>query len=197
MRRALIITAAALAASKESDTDAAYKRSRLVYEAKKNEPFSLVFENPYAEPRELYWIGAGSEPSLMGTVEPGGEFNVNTYEGHAFGWRPPAQSETCTTDELEGTVHAARGMERHVFGEKPRVLDAHARKREQERDDPFEAHFTNRAAYAMRLTDTKNASRTVDVAPGATLERNAYVSHLFAVRDARAGGPLTKESCLN
>ena len=49
------------------------------YEAKKNEPFSLVFENPYAEPRELYWIGA--EPSLMGTVEPGGEFNVNTYEG--------------------------------------------------------------------------------------------------------------------
>ena len=168
MRCALIITAAALAASKESDTDAAYKRSRLVYEAKKNEPFALVFENPYAEPRELYWIGAGSEPSLMGTVEPGGEFNVNTYEGHAFGWRPPAQSETCTTDELEGTVHAARGMERHVFGEKPRVLDAHARKREQERDDPFEAHFTNRAAYAMRLTDTKNASRTVDVAPGAT-----------------------------
>ena len=48
------------------------------------------------------------------------------------------------------------------------VLDAHARKREQERDDPFEAHFTNRAAYNMRLTDTKNASRTVDVAPGAT-----------------------------
>ena len=143
MRCALVITAAALAASKESDTDAAYKRSRLVYEAKKNEPFSLVFENPYAEPRELYWIGSGAEPSLMGTVEPGGEFNVNTYEGHAFGWRPPAQSETCTTDELEGTVHAARGMERHVFGEKPRVLDAHARKREQERDDPFEAHFTN------------------------------------------------------
>ena len=144
MLRTLVITAA-LAASKESDTDAAYKRSRLVYEAKKNEPFALVFENPYAEPRELYWIGA--EPSLMGTIEPGGEFNVNTYEGHAFGWRPPAQSETCTTDELEGTVHAARGMERHVFGEKPRVLDAHARKREQERDDPFEAHFTNRAAY--------------------------------------------------
>ena len=104
----------------------------------------------------------------MGTVEPGGEFNVNTYEGHAFGWRPPAPSESCTTDELEGTVHAARGMERHVFGEQPRVLDAHARKREQERDDAFEAHFTNRAAYDMRLTDTKNASRTVDVAPGAT-----------------------------
>mmetsp|Transcript_2086 Transcript_2086/g.6166 ORF Transcript_2086/g.6166 Transcript_2086/m.6166 type:complete len:230 (+) Transcript_2086:192-881(+) len=35
MRCALVITAAALAASKESDTDAAYKRSRLVYEAKK------------------------------------------------------------------------------------------------------------------------------------------------------------------
>ena len=66
MRCALIITAAALAASKESDTDAAYKRSRLVYEAKKNEPFALVFENPYAEPRELYWIGSGAEPSLMG-----------------------------------------------------------------------------------------------------------------------------------
>ena len=51
MLRTLVITTAALAASKESDTDAAYKRSRLVYEAKKNEPFSLVFENPYAEPR--------------------------------------------------------------------------------------------------------------------------------------------------
>ena len=132
MLRTLVIAAAALVCAKPSDTDAAYKRSRLVYEAKKNEPFSLVFENPYAEPRELYWIGA--EPSLMGTVEPGGEFNVNTYEGHAFGWRPPTPSESCTADELEGTVHAARGMERHVFGEQPRVLDAHARKREQERD---------------------------------------------------------------
>ena len=40
MRWALLITAAALAASKESDTDAAYKRSRLVYEAKKNEPLA-------------------------------------------------------------------------------------------------------------------------------------------------------------
>ena len=41
------------------------------------------------------------------------------------------------------------------------------------------------------------AKDPMDVAPGASLERNAYVSHLFAVRDARAGGPLTKESCLN
>ena len=46
-----------------------------MYEAKKNEPFALIFENPYAEPRELYWIGSGAEPSLKGTVEPGGEFN--------------------------------------------------------------------------------------------------------------------------
>ena len=54
MLRTLVLAAAALVGAKPSDTDAAYKRSRLVAEAKKNEPFSLVFENPYAEPRELY-----------------------------------------------------------------------------------------------------------------------------------------------
>jgi len=163
--RLLLATLAALAHA-AADTEQAYARSRLAAAAKANEPFALVFENPFDEPRELFWIG--TEPSLMGALEPRGEFTVNTYEGHAFGWRPPTEAETCTTDELEGTVFAARGMGRHVFGEAPRVLDAAAKKREQDRDDAFEASFTNRADYAMTLTDARNASRSEEMAPGAT-----------------------------
>ena len=44
MLRTLVIAAAALVCAKPSDTDAAYKRSRLAYEAKKNEPFVHIFE---------------------------------------------------------------------------------------------------------------------------------------------------------
>ena len=59
--------------------------------------------------------------------------------------------------------------------------------------------FENDSPHTIRTwwVHGGHAKDPMDVAPGATLERNAYVSHLFAVRDARAGGPLTKESCLN
>ena len=59
--------------------------------------------------------------------------------------------------------------------------------------------FENDSPHTIRTwwVHGGHAKDPMDVAPGATLERNAYVSHLFAVRDVRAGGPLTKESCLN
>ena len=59
--------------------------------------------------------------------------------------------------------------------------------------------FENDSPHTIRTwwVHGGHAKDPMDVAPGASLVRNAYVSHLFAVRDVRAGGPLTKESCLN
>ena len=59
--------------------------------------------------------------------------------------------------------------------------------------------FENDSPHTIRTwwVHGGHAKDPMDVAPGATLERNAYVSHLFAVRDVRAGRAATKESCLN
>lgn len=58
--------------------------------------------------------------------------------------------------------------------------------------------FVNDAPFTVRTWWVHGgaAQDPRDVEPGATLERTAYASHLFAVRDVRTGGPLTKESCL-
>ena len=97
----------------------------------------------------------------MGTVEPGGEFTASraTPSAGAAG-----AVGTCTTDELEGTVHAARGMERHVLG-KSRASSTRTRGSASRSATTRSRPTHEPRSYDMRLTDTKNASRTVDVAP--------------------------------
>lgn len=58
--------------------------------------------------------------------------------------------------------------------------------------------FVNAHGHAVRTwwirgTESFDAQ---DLGPGRASERTGFVSHLFAVRDVRAGGPLTKESVL-
>ena len=169
MRRA-IATAVLLVASLAE----AHARSRR--EKDRDKAFSLTFENPYAEAREIFWIG-GDDPASMGTIAAGETRSVTTYEGHAFGWRQLVEAETCAEGatcaaaeidrgQMEGTVRAARGMELHVLGDEPPDFSAADEEREEERDDPFEATFANRAGYAMRLTSATDASRTVEIDAG-------------------------------
>lgn len=58
--------------------------------------------------------------------------------------------------------------------------------------------FVNDHAHAVRVFWIRGLETfdPFDLQPGQTQTRNAYVSHLFAARDVRAGGPLTPESVL-
>ena len=67
----------------------------------------------------------------MGVIGAKAATRLTTYAGHTFGWRlAAAGADECRSEDLEGTVTIAEGMERHVLGEAPVVKDLKAEERE-------------------------------------------------------------------
>lgn len=107
----------------------------------------MTFVNRYDAAREIYWISESGEFNRMGSVDGGyGEFHVNTFEGHEFGWRLEEDTEECG-EELDGRVQMRRDVVRYVLGDEFPVNVA-------EIADEFSCQFVNKSPYAMRINGT-------------------------------------------
>ncbi|KAJ1452450.1 hypothetical protein M885DRAFT_486631 [Pelagophyceae sp. CCMP2097] len=100
---------------------------------------SVTFTNPFDHAMDLFWV-SGETTASMGTIQADyGELVMNTFPGHAFGWRAAVtDAEECTTDDLLGTVDVVNGMQGYELGGEVSFVDGYEVDPSEVRDAPWD-----------------------------------------------------------